>query len=265
VKVLANPIILRAAVVLFCSTFAFVFGLIMIRLLRKSITEDAEISSEGSPSLETLPLHVFNTVIHQLKQQQQEEKSQALAEQTRARTNEALNQTVIANLSCGVLIFGTNGLVKTSNPAAKIILGFVSPTGMSAEDIFRGAVISRPLAGDSNALEASGNVEDELANETICVADEIDVALRSGGRSRQVIVENALTEHALTEHVLTEYETPANEQRFLAVTVSPVLAEDGTLLGVACVIDDRSELELIRNGQTLQRESASAGVGATVS
>ena len=246
-KILANPIILRAAVVLFCSTFAFVFGLIMIRLLRKSITEDAEISSEAATSLETLPLHVFNTVIHQLKQQQQADKAQAQSEQTRARINEALSQAVISNLSCGVLIFGTNGLVKSSNPAAKTILGFVSPTGMSAEDIFRGAVISRPLAADSIASDPSA---DELANETICVADEVAAALRPGGRSRQVEA---------------EYETPAEEKRFLAVTVSPVSAEDGTQLGVACVIEDRSELEMIRNGQAVQRQSAAAGVGATIS
>jgi PAS domain-containing protein len=246
VKILANPIILRAAVVLFCSTFAFVFGLIMIRLLRKSITEDAEISSEGSHSLETLPLHVFNTVIHQLKQQQQSDKTQAQSEQTRARANEALNHAVISNLSCGVLIFGANGLVKSSNPAAKTILGFISPTGMSAEDIFRGAVINRPLDSGSNASEPSA---DELANETICVADEVAAALRPGSRSRQVEA---------------EYETPTEEQRFLAVTVSPVSAEDGTLVGVACVIDDRSELEIIRNGQPV-RQSAAAGAGATVS
>lgn len=249
-KILANPIILRAAVVLFCSTFAFVFGLIMIRLLRKSITEDAEISSEAAPSLETLPLHVFNTVIHQLKQQQQVEKTQAHTEQTRARINEALNQAVISNLSCGVLIFGTNGLVKTSNPAAKKILGFVSPTGMSAEDIFRGAVISRPVAGDSYPSEASDQSENELADETICVADEVAAALRPGNHSRQVEA---------------EYETPAEQKRFLTVTVSPVSTEDGTLLGVACVIEDRSELEMIRNGQAQQRQSAAAGAAATVS
>jgi nitrogen fixation/metabolism regulation signal transduction histidine kinase len=248
VKILANPIILRAAVVLFCSTFAFVFGLIMIRLLRKSITDDAEISSEAAPSLETLPLHVFNTVIHQLKQQQQNDKAQAQSEQTRARINEALNLAVISNLSCGVLIFGTNGLVKTSNPAAKTILGFVSPAGMSAEDIFRGAVINRPLSCD--APEASGSSTDALANETICVADEVVAALRPGNGSHQV---------------KAEYETPAEEKRFLAVTVSPVSAEDGTLLGVACIINDRSELELIRDGQALRHKSAAAGVGATVS
>lgn len=246
-KILANPIILRAAVVLFCSTFAFMFALIMMRLLRKSITEEAEISSEGTPTLETLPLHVFNTVIHQLKQQKQELQVEAQADQNRARNNETLSHAVISNLSCGVLIFGTNGLVRTSNPAAKTILGFVSPTGMSAEDIFRGAVISRPLVGDANASDLSA---DGSANETVCVADEISAALRPGGRSRQVEA---------------EYETPANEKRFLAVTVSPVSAEDGSLLGVACVIDDRSELELIRTGQAMRRESATAGVGATVS
>ena len=246
-KILANPIILRAAVVLFCSTFAFLFALIMMRLLRKSITEEAEISSEGTPTLETLPLHVYNTVLQQLKQQQQGDKAQAQAEQTRARINEALNHAVISNLSSGVVIFGTNGLVKTSNPAAKTILGFVSPTGMSAEDIFRGAVISRPPADDANASDLNA---DELAKETICVADEVAAALRPGGRSHRIEA---------------EYETPADEKRFLAVTVSPVSAEDGSLLGVACVIDDRTELEIIRSGHELRRDSAAAGVGATVS
>jgi nitrogen fixation/metabolism regulation signal transduction histidine kinase len=250
VRVLANPIILRAAVVLFCSAFAFLFALIMMRLLRKSITEDAEISSEGSPTLETLPLHVFNTVIQQLKQQKQELQVEAQAEQHRSRNNETLSQAVISNLSCGVLIFGTNGLVKTSNPAAKTILGFVSPTGMSAEDIFRGAVICRPAAGDANTLETSGGNEDEFTNELVCVADEVAAALGHSGSRRQVEA---------------EYETPSGEKRFLLVRVSAVSAEDGGLLGVACVIDDRSELELIRNGQELRRESAAAGAGARVS
>ena len=50
-RILANPIVLRAAVVLFCSTFAFLLGLILMRRLRNSISEDAEISSEASPSL----------------------------------------------------------------------------------------------------------------------------------------------------------------------------------------------------------------------
>ena len=60
-------------------------------------------------------------------------------EQHRARTSENFSQAVLTNLSCGVLVFGANGLVKTSNPAAKAILGFGSVNGMGAVDIFRAA------------------------------------------------------------------------------------------------------------------------------
>jgi nitrogen fixation/metabolism regulation signal transduction histidine kinase len=232
VRILANPVLLRAAVVFFCSAFAFVLALFLMRALRKSITEDAEISSEGSPTMETMPLHVFNTVIQQLKQQKQELQVQSQTELQRARTAETLSQAVISNLPCGVLVFGSNGLVKTSNPAAKEILGFVSTIGMNAEDIFRGAVISRPSASDLSDPHESDQHENEISDETVCVADEVASVLREGRSRRQVEA---------------EFETPAGAKRFLAVTVSPVPADDGSLLGVACVIDDRSELESLRH------------------
>lgn len=231
-KILANPVILRAAVVLFFATFAFVFGLIMMRLLRKSIADEANISSESTPSIEQLPLHLYNTVIQQLKQQKHELQLQSQTELNRAKTTETFSHAVLSNLSCGVLVFGTNGLVKTSNPAAKEILGFASTTGMNAEDIFRGAVIlrSHPIPGETT---------DAAADEPVCVADEVEVVLREGSSRRQVEA---------------EYETPAGEKRFLAVTVSPVLAGDDGLLGVACLINDRSELERIRSQGELQSE-----------
>ena len=238
-KSLANPVLLRAAVVFFCSAFAFLLALILIRLLRKSITEDADISSQGTPAFETMPLHVFNTVIQQLKQQKHELQVEAQAEQHRARTTETFGHAVLSNLSCGVLVFGTNGLVKTSNPAAKVILGFSSPAGMSAEDIFRGAVISRARAAGGSLSDGIADVNNDHSNhdEPVCVADEVDVVLREGSNRRQAEA---------------EYETPAGEKRFLGVTVSPVPAADGSLLGVACVIDDRSELEHVRHQQELQ-------------
>jgi PAS domain-containing protein len=243
VRILANPVLLRAAVVLFCSLFAFLMGLVFIRLLRKSITEDAEIT-EPSASMETLPLHVFNTVIQQLKQQKHELEVQSQADQHRARTTENFSQAVLSNLSCGVLVFGINGLVKTSNPAAKQILGFASTIGMSAEDIFRGAVISREHAAsgllpDESIEEANDQVPDRVVDEPVCLADEVEVVLREGSSRRQVEA---------------EYETPAGEKRFIAVTVSPVPAADNSLLGVTCLINDLSELDRIRRQQELQEE-----------
>ncbi len=141
-KLLGNPILLRAGIVFFLSAFSFVLGLIFIRALKKSISDERDFTAAAKPSLETLPLHLYNTVIQQLKQQKHELQVQSKAELERARTNDNFSQAVLSNLSCGVLVFGTNGLVRAANPAAKAILGFVSATGMGADDIFRGAVVS---------------------------------------------------------------------------------------------------------------------------
>jgi PAS domain-containing protein len=233
VKILTNPVLLRATVVLFCGTFAFLLGLLFMRMLRKSISEDGDFSATAAPSLESMPLHVFDTVIQQLKQQKHELQVQTKAEQHRARTSETFSQAVLSNLSCGVLVFATNGLVRSSNPAAKAILGFASATGMSADDIFRGALVS------SAQSVAAANSDDEVVDEPVSLADEIRAVLQQDCKRRDA---------------QAEYETPAGEKRFIAVTVSPVPAVDGSLLGVACLINDLSELERIRRQQELHGE-----------
>jgi nitrogen fixation/metabolism regulation signal transduction histidine kinase len=234
VRILTNPVLLRAAVVFFCATFAFLLGLIFIRGLRKSITEEGDISSGASTSLDTLPLHLYNTVIQQLKQQKHELQVQSKAEQHRARTSENFSQSVLSNLSCGVLVFGSNGLVKTANPAAKAILGFASTVGMSADDIFRGAVVGSSVSASAGDLSHAREAE-----EVVFLADEIRAVLHQDCKRR---------------NAEAEFETPAGEKRFIAITVSPVPAVDGSLLGVACLINDLSELEGIRRQQELQGE-----------
>jgi PAS domain S-box-containing protein len=210
VRILTNPVLLHAAVVLFLAGFAFMIVVLFMRLLRKNIEEEAEISSEGAPSLETLPLHIYNTVIQQLKQQKYELQVQSQTEQRRARTSENFSSAVLSNLSCGVLVFATNGLVQQSNPSAKQILGFASSNGMGADDLFRSEI-----------------------------ADEVHSVLREGSGRRQVEA---------------DYTTPAGEKRRIAVTVSPVPAVDGSLLGAACLINDLSALEQIRRQQELHGE-----------
>ena len=232
-RILGNPILLRAAVVLFCATLAFLTGLFAMRFLRRKITEESDMSAGPATSLDTLPLHLYNTVIQQLKQQKHELQVQSQAEQHRARTSENFSHAVLSNLSCGVLVFGANGLVKTANPAAKAILGFASTTGMSAEGLFRTASV--------HSAQVTGPVvyPDETIEERAGVAAEVHSVLREGTKRRQVE---------------TEYETPAGEKRFLSMTISQVPAVDGSLLGVACLINDLSELEGIRRQQELHGE-----------
>jgi nitrogen fixation/metabolism regulation signal transduction histidine kinase len=226
VKILGNPVLVRALIVLVCAGFFFLLGLIFIRYLRKNIDEESAVPEGPSGSLETLPLNVYNTVIQQLKQQKHELQVQSQTEQHRARTSENFSQAVLTNLSCGVLVFGANGLVKSSNPAAKAILGFGSVNGMGAVDIFRAAKIPVAKAADT-------------AVDITHVVDEVHAVLREGIKRRQFEV---------------EYETPSGEKRFLAMTISQVPAVDGSLLGVACLINDLSELETIRKQRELHGE-----------
>jgi PAS domain-containing protein len=235
VRMLANPVLLRAMLVLVCAGSAFLAGLLFIRLLRKNIAEEGNISANASPSLETLPLHLYNTVIQQLKQQKHELQVQSQAEQHRARISDNFSQAVLSNLSCGVLVFATNGLVKTSNRAAKEILGFASTTGMGAEDIFRYAVVRSAQSAASPVLTDGSTNEAE----SVLLTDEISAVLREGSQRREVEA---------------EYETPAGEKRFIAVTVSAVPAVDGGLLGAACLINDRTEMEEMRSQQEMQSE-----------
>jgi len=233
VRLLANPLLLRAALVFFCAVSAFLLGFFLIRRLRKNITDESDLSEGAAPSIEALPLHLYNTVIQQLKQQKHELQVQSQAEQTRARTTENFSQTVLSNLSCGVLVLGSNGLVKTANPAAKSILGFASTTGMSAEDIFRGAAVHSP------SLASARVFPDNTLETPVRVLEEIHLVLREGSKRREIEA---------------DYESPAGEKRFLRMTISRVRAVDGGLLGVACVINDLSELERIRRQQELHGE-----------
>ena len=227
-RILANPVLLRAGIVLVCSACAFMVALLLLRMLKKNIADEADLSDKAPRSLEALPLHLYNTVIQQLKQQKHELQVQSQAEQRRARTSENFSQSVLSSLSSGVLVFGNNGLVKTSNPAAKAILGFASATGMGAEDIFRGAVVRL-------SPSAMGRTDDE----PVFVADEVGSVLREDSKHREIEA---------------EYETPAGDKRFIAVTVSALPAVDGSLLGAVCLINDRTELEEIRCAQELQGE-----------
>jgi nitrogen fixation/metabolism regulation signal transduction histidine kinase len=255
VRLLANPVLLRAVAVFFLASFGFAMGLIFIRLLRKSIHDEATIDTEPAHSLETLQLNVYNTVIQQLKQQKNELDAQSKSEQQRARVNETISQSVISNLSSGVLVFGTNGLVKSCNPAAKQILGFVSAVGMSADDIFRGALVQTSLSveatlshgerlADDASQDASGS---DPIEERSTLADEVDAVLHAGAERRVA---------------QAEYETPSGDSRFLSVNVSPVFAADGGLLAVICLIDDLSEFERMRSRNGLHVVASSKTAAA---
>jgi nitrogen fixation/metabolism regulation signal transduction histidine kinase len=221
VKVLSNPIMVRMALVFVAAGFAFVVGLLMMRRMRRSITD--EISFSPTPlAPESFPLQTYHAVIQQLKQQTHELLSSQREERRRAKTSENISVAVLSNLSCGVLFFTSNGLVRQANTSAKQILGFASPTGMSASEIFRNA-------------------------ELISVSD-------GGYTNLAAAIEASVREKIKFLQLEAAYLTPTNKERTLDITVSSVQTPDGDFLGAACLITDRTELTRIRRAQDLHGE-----------
>ena len=245
-KLLTNPIVLRMALVFVAGSFAFVVGLLLMKRMRRSISDEGSFSdASASSASESFPLHTYHAVIQQLKQQKHELQSLQVAERRRARTSENISAAVLANLSSGVLFFTPNGLVRQANASAKQILGFASPTGMSAAEIFREAeLISSSQTTYTNLAEA---------------------------------VNAGLREKTRFQRLEARYRTPAGEERALDITISPVHAPDSEApgaagpgmagqgvagLGVACLINDRTEVTEIRRQEELRGElSAEMALG----
>jgi nitrogen fixation/metabolism regulation signal transduction histidine kinase len=231
VKLVTNPIVLRMVLVFVAAGFAFIVGLLMMRRMRRSFSEEGSVPDTPSAS-ESFPLHTYHAVIQQLKQQKYELQNLQVVERRRAKTSENISAAVLSNLSSGVIFFTPNGLVRQANVSAKQILGFASPAGMSAAEIFR----------EAKLISASDGAYSNLA-------EAVNVTLREKKR---------------LQRLEARYRTPAGEERTLDITVSSVHAPDSegpgadrpgvACLGVACVINDRTEMTEIRRQQDLRGE-----------
>lgn len=239
VRMLANPLLLPAGLVLAVAGGLFVFAIWVIRGLRRSITEEANLDSAATPTLETLPLHLYNTVIQQLKQQKHELSAQQLAERRKAKASDTLSSTILSNLSCGVLFLNTSGLVRQTNAAARKLLGFASPVGLHSSDLFRSARL-RP---ENNALLSTSE------------------KTTSGATMSQLTVEEALAPalagKSAVRGLLLNYVTRDGENHVIELTASPVLGEDASLMGTTLVLTDKTDIERIRHEQKLRQEISS--------
>lgn len=220
-KVITNPMFLKVVLVLFASGFAFIMAVLLMRRIRKSLAEDFSLP-ETAPSADQLPLHTYHAVIQQLKQQKHELLALQQAEHRRAKTSESISASVLSNLSSGVLFFGTNGLVRQANQAAKNILGIASPSGMDAEEIFRNTSVGPSPGAESQSVAAG--------------------------------VKATLTQGTPLRKIEADYMTPAGERRVLEVTASRVPASDGGTLGAACLINDQTAIADIRRQIELRGE-----------
>jgi nitrogen-specific signal transduction histidine kinase len=224
---LMNPMVMRLIMLMLVAAAAFVVGAVAIRRMRKSMVTDTESFSQSPLAPEGLPIHSYHAVIQQLKQQKHELTATQQADRRKAKASDSISSTVLANLSCGVLFFNASGLVRQANSTARQLLGFASPVGMRANELFRTATVT-----DNSAAT-------------------IDEAIAPAVHGKSVV-----------RGVVLDYVSPDGAQRVLDLTVSPVLAEDASLMGTTFVLTDRTEIARIRHDQETQKElSAEMALG----
>jgi len=227
VSLLANPLALRAGLLLFGAVVVFGFSLFLMRQLRKSLVSESSSFDSAPLAAEGLPVHAFHSVIQQLKQQKQELAAQHLSERRKAKASDTLSSAILANLSCGVLFLNNNGMVRQANAAARELLGFASPVGLHSADLFRNAT----LRSENNMSSPQATVEEALAP--------------------------ALTGKSSVRGLVLNYCTRDGENRVLEMTISPVIAEDASLMGTTIALTDKTDIERIRHDQKVQQEISS--------
>lgn len=218
-RLLANPLFVRMAGVLVSAVAAFVIGAFAMRFLRRRIVED-EVFADGLAEDTVYP---YSAVIQELKQQKFALQHDQQEQQRRAKTSEHVTASVIANLPCGILFVAANGLVRQANAAARQVLGFASPVGMSIEEVFR----------DSNALSESG--------EWVRAAD---------------VLKDALHDKPASADLEFYYDTPAKDSKSLRLRSISLHAPSGDSVGAAIVIIDESAVSHQRRTELLRSETS---------
>ena len=226
---LTNPMALRMGLLLFVAMVSFGLALFAIRLLRKNLLSESESLNSSPLAAEGLPVHAYHAVIQQLKQQKHELSTQQLSDRRKAKASDTLSSTILSNLSCGVLFLNTSGLVRQANAAARKLLGFASPVGLHAADLFR-----------TTTLRPENNSSDSSSSSTV-----------------QQALAPALAGKSAVRGLVVNFFTPDGESHILEVTASPVLAEGASLMGTTLVLTDKTDIERIRHDQRMHQEISS--------
>jgi signal transduction histidine kinase len=232
VKLLTNPLVMKMIFTFFLAALAFVAGVLLIRYLRRSIREESDLAESSRPvESGAFEAAAYQGVIQRLKEQERELERLHQIEKARAAKSENVSEAVLSNLSSGVVLFDSAGLVRQANAAARSILGYASAFGLHARDLFRGA---GPVRSDGP--------EADTPPETMVAA--VEAALREGRSFRRLEA---------------DYVTPAQEARVLGVTLSPVRGRDGSSLGAACLVSDLTEIADLSRQMRLKENLASLG------
>ncbi len=235
-ELLTNPLVIRAILTFILALAMLVLGVFLIRRLRHSIVEEAPGRPAGGDQ-SGFALEAYHGVIQRLKEQEQELVRLRAEASARASATENMSAVVLTNLTSGVLLFNNMGIVQQANQAARTILGYASPLGLHARDVFRTVTALRLEHG-------------EVHSTGIALVQAVQIAIGQGTPFRRMEA---------------DYRTPSGEERVLGITLSPVKGAAGEGLGAACLVSDLTQITALeREARTRQNLAALGEMSAGI-
>ena len=227
---LTNPVVLRAILTFILAMAMLVLGVMFIRRMGRTIIEEPT-PRRASGEDSGFALEAYHGVIQRLKEQEQELVRLRAEASARASATENMSAVVLTNLTSGVLLFNNMGTVQQANQAARSILGYASPLGLHARDIFRTVSALRLENGEHHSTG-------------IALMQAVQIAIGQGTPFRRMEA---------------DYRTPSGEDRVLGITLSPVKGSSGEGLGAACLVSDLTQITALEREARLRQNLAALG------
>lgn len=235
---LQNPLVLKMVIGLVVVLAISVLGLILMKVARREITKTEDLgTARVSAENPGFSLAAYEGVIRKLKDQEKELERLRKSERERASESASLSEAVLSNLGSGVVLFNTMSLVRQANPAAKTLMGYASPFGLHARDMFRG--VSAVRIPENQPTAALDNT-----SESASLVKMIELCARQGQSFRRIEA---------------DYKTPDGQSRVLGITVSPVRSTKDEAVGAACLISDLTEITHLSQQMRLRENMAALG------
>jgi signal transduction histidine kinase len=229
---LTNPVLTNGVMVFVIAVVLFFFAVWLIRRIGRNLTrqsgDDYRPINAGSTSF---TLAAYQGVIQRLKEQEAELERLRQSDRRQAAETENISEAVLSNLTSGVVLLNTSGLVLQVNPAAKTILGYASPVHFHARDLFKGV---GALRGNDETISDGG----------CALLEAVEDCVRAGRPARRLEA---------------EYVTPGGQRRTLGITLSPVRSAKGEPLGAACLVSDLTDISELSRQMRLKENLAALG------
>jgi signal transduction histidine kinase len=236
-EALRNPVVQKMVLLAFIGLLALVVVFIVMRLLRRGLTQEATLDSRQRVDQNAaFSVIAYEAMLRRVKEQEKELEQLRRQDRDRASESASMSEAVLSNLGSGVILFSSANLVRQANAAAKALLGYASPFGLHARDLFRGVTALRvPPPQTIPGTEGDGATS---------LVHAIALSNREGIQFRRLEA---------------DYVAPSGDRRVLGITVSPVRGAKGEGWGAACLISDLTEITHLAQQMRLRENMAALG------